>query len=42
MDQNDYLLGIRTDPNWRFTKKANESSAAFIDAILKTWGKVGM
>lgn len=42
MDQNDYLLGIRTDPNWRFTKKANESSAAFIDAVLKTWGKVGM
>jgi hypothetical protein len=42
MDQNDYLLGIRTDPNWRFTKKANESSAEFIDAILKTWGKVGM
>jgi hypothetical protein len=42
MDQNDYLLGIRTDPNWRFTKKANESSAGFIDAILKTWGKVGM
>lgn len=41
-DQNDYLLGIRTDPNWRFTKKANESSAGFIDAILKTWGKVGM
>lgn len=42
MDKNDYLLGIRTDPNWRFTKKANESSAGFIDAILKTWGKVGM
>jgi hypothetical protein len=42
MDQNDYLLGIRTDPNWRFTKSANESSAGFIDAILKTWGKVGM
>jgi len=42
MDQNDYLLNIRTDPNWRFTKKANEASADFIDSILKTWGKVGM
>jgi len=41
-DQNDYLLGIRTDPAWRFTKKANESSAGFLDAVLKTWGKVGM
>lgn len=40
-DVNDYLLGIRTDPTWRYTKKANESSAGFIDAILKTWGKVG-
>lgn len=41
-DPNDYLLGIRSDPSWRFTKGANESSAGFIDAILKTWGKVGM
>ena len=40
-DQNDYLLGVRSDPSWRFTKGANESSAGFLDAVLKTWGKVG-
>lgn len=37
----DYLMNIRKNPDWRFTKKANEASAGFIDAILKTWGKVG-
>jgi hypothetical protein len=41
MDENDYIAGIRQDPNWKFTKKANEASAGFINTILKTWGKVG-
>lgn len=38
---NDYLMNIRANPNWRFTKKANESAAGFLDTLLKMWGKVG-
>jgi len=38
---NDYLMSIRSNPNWRFTKKANESAAGFLDTLLKMWGKVG-
>lgn len=38
---NDYLMGIRANPAWRFTKKANESAAGFLDTLLKMWGKVG-
>jgi len=41
MNENDYIATIRQDPNWRYTKKANEASAGFINTILKTWGKVG-
>lgn len=37
----DYILNLRKNPDWRFTKKANEASAGFLDALLKTWGKVG-
>lgn len=39
--QIDYLMQVRSNPNWRFTKKANESAAGFVDTILKTWGFVG-
>lgn len=39
--QIDYLMAVRSDPKWRFTKKANESAAGFVDTILKTWGFVG-
>lgn len=38
---NEYLMKVRSNPNWRFTKKANESAAGFLDALLKMWGKVG-
>lgn len=38
---NEYLMKVRANPNWRFTKKANESAAGFVDALLKMWGKVG-
>lgn len=41
MDENDFIAGVRQDPNWRYTKKANEASAGFLNTILKTWGKVG-
>jgi hypothetical protein len=41
MDENDFIAGVRQDPNWKYTKKANEGSAGFINTILKTWGKVG-
>lgn len=41
MDENDFIASVRQDPNWRYTKKANEASAGFINTILKTWGKVG-
>jgi len=38
---NDYLMAVRANPAWRFTKKANESAAGFVDTLLKMWGKVG-
>jgi len=40
---NDYIMGIRQDPNlgWKYTSKANEAGAGFLDTLLKTWGKVG-
>jgi hypothetical protein len=41
MDEMDYIAGLRQDPNWKYTKKANEASAGFLNTILKTWGKVG-
>jgi hypothetical protein len=41
MSPNDYIMQVRANPEWRFTRKANESAAGFLDAILKTWGYVG-
>ena len=40
---NDYIMSIRKDPNlgWKYTGKANEAGAGFLDTLLKTWGKVG-
>jgi hypothetical protein len=38
---NDFILGVRSNPNWRKTPKANEMAATFINTILKSWGKVG-
>jgi len=38
---NDFILGVRSDPSWRKTPKANELAATFINTILKSWGKVG-
>lgn len=38
---NEYLMLVRQNPNYRFTKKANESAAGFLDTILKAWGFVG-
>jgi hypothetical protein len=37
----EYTMELRKNPNWRFTKKANETAAGFLDAVLKTWGYVG-
>lgn len=38
---NDFLLGVRSNPTWRKTPKANEMAAEFLNTILKSWGKVG-
>jgi hypothetical protein len=38
---NDFLLGVRSNPAWRKTPKANEMAAEFLNTILKSWGKVG-
>jgi hypothetical protein len=38
---NDFILGVRSKPEWRKTPKANEMAASFINTILKSWGKVG-
>lgn len=38
---NDFILGVRSKPEWRKTPKANEMAASFINSLLKTWGKVG-
>ena len=37
----DYLMQVRSDPRYRFTKKANEGAAGFLDTLLRMWGKVG-
>jgi hypothetical protein len=37
----EYTMELRKNPNWRFTKKANETAAGFLDTLLKTWGYVG-
>lgn len=39
--KNDFILGVRSNPNWRKTPKANEMAATFVNTILKSWGKVG-
>ena len=39
--KNDFILGVRSNPDWRKTPKANEMAATFINTILKSWGKVG-
>jgi hypothetical protein len=38
---NDFILGVRSKPEWRKTPKANEMAASFINTLLKSWGKVG-
>jgi hypothetical protein len=40
---NDYIMSLRSDESlgWKFTSKANEASAGFIDTFLKAWGVVG-
>jgi hypothetical protein len=38
---NDFILGVRSNPEWRKTPKANEMAATFVNSILKSWGKVG-
>jgi hypothetical protein len=38
---NDFILGVRSNPAWRKTPKANEMAATFVNSILKSWGKVG-
>jgi len=38
---NDFILGIRSNPAWRKTPKANEMAATFVNTLLKSWGKVG-
>jgi len=35
---NEYLMQVRSDPSYRFTKKANESAAGFLDMLTKLWG----
>lgn len=39
--KNDFILGVRSNPAWRKTPKANEMAATFVNNILKSWGKVG-
>jgi hypothetical protein len=34
----DYILNLRSKPEWRFTKAANEAAAGFLDTIARTWG----
>lgn len=38
---NDFILGIRSNPAWRKTPKANEMAAQWVNTLLKSWGKVG-
>jgi hypothetical protein len=37
----DFTSLVRKNPNWRYSSTANESSAQFINSLLKTFGKVG-
>jgi len=37
----DFTTLVRKNPNWRYSSTANESSAQFINSLLKTFGKVG-
>ena len=39
--KNDFLLGLRSHPEWRFTPKANEAAATFLETIDRAWGKIG-
>lgn len=41
MDPMTYTGLLRQNPNWKYTKKANESAAGLVDTILKMWGVVG-
>lgn len=38
---NDFILGVRSNPAWRKTPKANEMAATFINTLLRTFGKTG-
>ena len=37
----DFTTLVRKNPNWRFSSTAGESSAQFLNSLLKTFGKVG-
>ena len=36
----ELTMKVRTNPNWRKTKKANESGTEFLNSLLQLWGKV--
>ena len=38
---NDFIRSVRSNPEWRKTPKANEAAAAWVNTLLKSWGKVG-
>jgi len=37
----DFTSLVRKNPNWRYSSTANESSAQFLNSLLRTFGKVG-
>ena len=37
----DFTTLVRKNPNWRYSSTANESSAQFLNSLLRTFGKVG-
>jgi len=37
----DFTSLVRKNPNWRYSSTAGESSAQFVNSLLKTFGKVG-
>lgn len=41
LSPNDYAALIRQNPEWKYTRAANESAAGFLDTITKAWGYVG-
>ncbi len=41
IDPMTYTGLLRQNPNWKYTRKANESAAGLVDTILKTWGAIG-